>query len=55
MYKLDARATRRALDLQFVLDKILTSIAGDNTSLFTGRIDLTRVGALGHSFGGAAP
>ena len=54
MYALDARATRRALDLQFVLDKITGLNSSDNKSLFTGRIDLTRVGALGHSFGGAA-
>jgi len=54
MYKLDARATRRALDLQFVLDKITDLNSSDNKNLFTDRIDLARVGAIGHSFGGAA-
>ncbi len=54
MYKLDARATRRALDLQFVLNKITNLNSSDDKDLFTDRIDLTRVGALGHSFGGAA-
>lgn len=54
MYKLDARATRRALDLQFVLDRITDLDRTDSRNLFTNRIDLTRVGAFGHSFGGAA-
>jgi len=46
MYKLDARATRRALDLQFVLDKITDLNSSDNKNLFTDRIDLARVGAI---------
>jgi len=54
MYKLDAFATRRALDLRFVLDRITDLNSNDNKSLFTNRMDLARVGAIGHSFGGAA-
>jgi pimeloyl-ACP methyl ester carboxylesterase len=54
MHELDARATRRALDLQFVLDRITELNASDPGKLFTGKFDLDRVGVLGHSFGGAA-
>jgi hypothetical protein len=54
MHELDARATRRALDLQFVLNRITELNSDDAGKLFTGKIDLDRVGALGHSFGGAA-
>jgi predicted dienelactone hydrolase len=54
MHELDVRATSRALDLQFVLNRITELNSNDPGNLFTGKIDLDRVGVLGHSFGGAA-
>lgn len=53
MHELDVLATRRAQDLQFVLDMV-TELTAKEGDLFAGKIDLNRVGALGHSFGGAA-
>jgi predicted dienelactone hydrolase len=39
-------------DTGFVLDR-LARLNADATSKFTGRLDMTRVGVFGHSFGGA--
>jgi len=41
-------------DMSFVLDRLQHLNASDPDGKFTGRLDLTRVGAFGHSFGGAA-
>ncbi len=41
-------------DLQLVLDEVLALGANDPTGRFTGRLDSTRIGAFGHSIGGAA-
>jgi len=54
MHELDVRATRRAIDLQFVLDRITELNTDDPAKLFNGKFDLDRIGVLGHSFGGAA-
>lgn len=40
-------------DTAFVLDRLERLNATDALARFTGRLDLTRVGAVGHSFGGA--
>ena len=40
-------------DMRFVLDRLEQLNASDASGKFTGRFDMTRVGALGHSFGGA--
>ncbi|HLN03488.1 MAG TPA: hypothetical protein VK335_29625 [Bryobacteraceae bacterium] len=40
-------------DIAFVLDRLERLNASDATGKFTGRLDLTRVGVFGHSFGGA--
>lgn len=39
-------------DTRFVLDQ-LEKLNGDDSDIFSGRLDLTRIGALGLSFGGA--
>jgi hypothetical protein len=44
---------RKAEDLAFVADQI-SRIDADSTSRFAGRLDTTRIGAVGHSFGGNA-
>jgi len=40
-------------DVAFVLDRLERWNAADPSGRFTGRLDLTRVGIFGHSFGGA--
>ena len=40
-------------DMAFVLDRLKQLNASDASGKFTGRLDLTRVGVFGHSFGGA--
>lgn len=40
-------------DIAFVLDQLTRLNTADETGKFTGRLDLTRIGLLGHSFGGA--
>jgi dienelactone hydrolase len=40
-------------DIAFVLDRLQQLNASDPSGKFTGRLDLARVGAFGHSFGGA--
>jgi dienelactone hydrolase len=40
-------------DIAFVLDRLQALNASDPSGRFTGRLDLNRVGAFGHSFGGA--
>ncbi len=41
-------------DMAFVLDRLGQLNASDASGKFTGRLDMTRVGVFGHSFGGAA-
>ena len=41
-------------DIGFVLDQLERLNASDASGEFAGRLDMTRVGVLGHSFGGAA-
>jgi predicted dienelactone hydrolase len=41
-------------DIAFVLDRLGQLNASDSSGKFTGRLDMTRVGVFGHSFGGAA-
>jgi predicted dienelactone hydrolase len=40
-------------DSRFVLDQVFKLNAGELDRRFAGRLDLTRIGAFGHSFGGA--
>jgi predicted dienelactone hydrolase len=40
-------------DMGFVLDRLQSVNLSDPSGRFTGRLDMTRVGAFGHSFGGA--
>ena len=40
-------------DMAFVLDRLEQLNASDTSGKFTGRLDMTRVGVFGHSFGGA--
>jgi pimeloyl-ACP methyl ester carboxylesterase len=40
-------------DIEFVLDRLAQLNASDFSGKFTGRLDMTRVGMLGHSLGGA--
>jgi len=54
-----ARCVNRLLaawtgDIAFVLDRLERLNASDASGKFTGRLDMTRVGVFGHSFGGAA-
>src|SRR5258708_29549311 len=39
--------------MSFALDRLAALNASDPSGRFTARLDLTRVGAFGHSFGGA--
>ena len=39
-------------DMAFVLDRLQTLNISDPSGKFTGRLDMTRVGVFGHSFGG---
>jgi dienelactone hydrolase len=41
-------------DIAFVLDRLERLNASDRSGKLTGRLDMTRVGVFGHSFGGAA-
>jgi predicted dienelactone hydrolase len=41
-------------DARFVLDQLSRLNAADSEGIFTSRLDLTKVGYFGHSFGGAA-
>jgi predicted dienelactone hydrolase len=43
----------RTADVRYVLDELEKLNANDPNGLFTGRLDLERVGILGHSLGGA--
>jgi pimeloyl-ACP methyl ester carboxylesterase len=43
----------RALDVHFVIDELTRLDAHDPSGLLTGRLDLSRIGIFGHSFGGA--
>jgi len=45
---------RWATDLSFVIDELARLHAGETASRFHQRLDLTRLGAFGHSAGGAA-
>jgi len=40
--------------MAFVLDRLERLNTSDASGKFTGRLDMTRVGVFGHSFGGAA-
>jgi hypothetical protein len=40
-------------DIGFAIDRLAQLNASDPTGRFTGRIDLTRIGVFGHSFGGS--
>jgi pimeloyl-ACP methyl ester carboxylesterase len=40
-------------DIGFVLDRLERLNGSDSSGKFTGRLDMTRVGVFGHSFGGA--
>jgi len=46
--------TAWAADMSSVLDRLEQLNASDAPGKFTGRLDMTRVGVFGHSFGGAA-
>ncbi|TKI53375.1 hypothetical protein FC756_24190 [Lysinibacillus mangiferihumi] len=44
---------RRSKDMSFVLDQLITINDGDTQGLFTGRMDMDRIGIFGHSYGGS--
>lgn len=41
-------------DIAFVLDRLKQLNVSDSSGRFAGRLDMTRIGLMGHSFGGAA-
>jgi predicted dienelactone hydrolase len=45
--------TAWSTDIAFVLDRLERLNRSDASAKFTGRLDMTRVGVFGHSFGGA--
>jgi pimeloyl-ACP methyl ester carboxylesterase len=51
---LDAHVSLWADDQQFVLNRLAELDHGDEQNIFTDRLDLAHVGAVGHGFGGAA-
>jgi hypothetical protein len=53
VYEMGVLAHRRGEDALFVLDQLTKLDQSDPEGLMTGRFDLSRVGILGHSFGGA--
>ena len=50
---LDARLAKRVSDVGFVLDQLKKMNSADAGELFAGKLDLDRVGIVGHSFGGS--
>jgi len=51
--EVNARLRRRVADVSFVLDEMERLTRNDPDGLLTDRLDLTRVGVFGYSFGGA--
>jgi len=51
--RLNELLTAWTADIGFVLDQLERLNASDPSGKFTGRLDMTRVGIFGHSFGGA--
>ena len=51
--RLNALLTAWTPDIGFVIDRLELLNASDPSGKFTSRLDLTRVGVFGHSFGGA--
>lgn len=41
-------------DVSFVIDKLMDMNAGKSDSIFKGKLDMERIGVVGHSLGGAA-
>ena len=51
--RLNKLLTAWTADIGFVLDRLERLNTSDPSGKFTGRLDMTRVGVFGHSFGGA--